>query len=75
VSGAAVALRIVLPGAMAAGVPFEVAHPAIARLCWRPNLRVAVWLLRRLLAMRFGAQGAAVGGAAGAHRRAGRGRA
>lgn len=44
---AAVTLRIYLPGAMAAGVPFEVAYPVIAWLCWLPNLIVAEWLLRR----------------------------
>ena len=40
-SFAAVTLRILLPGAMAAGVPFELAHPAIAWLCWVPNLLLA----------------------------------
>lgn len=41
---AAVTLRIYLPGSVAAGIPFEVAYPAIAWLCWVPNL-VAVEVL------------------------------
>lgn len=40
---AAVTLRFLLPGSMAAGVPFELAYPAIAWLCWVPNLLVAEW--------------------------------
>lgn len=43
---AAVTLRIYLPGSMAAGVPFEVAYPAIAWLCWVPNLIVAEVVIR-----------------------------
>jgi uncharacterized membrane protein len=35
---AAVTLRIYLPVSMLAGIPFEVAYPAIAWLCWVPNL-------------------------------------
>jgi hypothetical protein len=42
---AAVTLR--LPGSMAAGVPFGLAYPVIAWLCWVPNLIVAEWVLRR----------------------------
>lgn len=38
---AAGTLRIYLPGSMAAGIPFEVAYPAIAWLCWVPNLVAA----------------------------------
>ena len=38
---AAVTLRIYLPSSMLAGTPFEVAYPAIAWLCWAPNLIVA----------------------------------
>lgn len=38
---AAVTLRIYLPLSLAAGVPFEIAYPAIAWLCWMPNLLVA----------------------------------
>lgn len=38
---AAVTLRIYLPSSMIAGIPFEVAYPAIAWLCWLPNLIVA----------------------------------
>jgi uncharacterized membrane protein len=44
---AAVTLRLYLPSAMAARIPFELAYPAIAWLCWIPNLIVAEWLLRR----------------------------
>lgn len=38
---AAVTLRIYLPSSMIAGIAFEVAYPAIAWLCWVPNLIVA----------------------------------
>ena len=38
---AAVTLRIYLPASMMAGIPYEVAYPAIAWLCWVPNLLVA----------------------------------
>jgi hypothetical protein len=38
---AAVTLRILLPLSGIAGIPFEVAYPAIAWLCWVPNLLVA----------------------------------
>lgn len=41
---AAVTLRLWLPGSMASGVPFELAYPAIAWLCWLPNLVLAEWL-------------------------------
>jgi uncharacterized membrane protein len=42
---AAVTLRLWLPAAMAAGVPFATAYPVIAWLCWMPNVAVAeaVW--------------------------------
>jgi hypothetical protein len=38
---AAVTLRIYLPSSMIAAIPFEVAYPVIAWLCWVPNLVVA----------------------------------
>jgi uncharacterized membrane protein len=38
---AAVTLRIYLPLALAVGAPFSIAYPAIAWLCWLPNLIVA----------------------------------
>ncbi|PPJ43922.1 MULTISPECIES: DUF2306 domain-containing protein [unclassified Pseudoxanthomonas] len=38
---AAVTLRIYLPSSMIAGIPFELAYPVIAWLCWVPNLLVA----------------------------------
>ena len=45
---AAVTLRLYLPASVAAGLPFEIAYPAIAWLCWVPNLIVAeVLVLRR----------------------------
>ena len=40
---AAVTLRIYLPLSLLSGVPFELAYPAIAWLCWVPNLVVAEW--------------------------------
>ena len=43
---AAVTLRVYLPlGLGPLGVPFEQAYPAIAWLCWVPNLILAEWLL------------------------------
>jgi len=44
---AAVTLRIYLPVSILAGVPVAVAYPAIAWLCWVPNLSMAEWLLRK----------------------------
>ncbi|MFT4794965.1 MAG: putative membrane protein [Paracoccaceae bacterium] len=45
---AGVTLRLMLPvGPMAFGLPFDAAYPAIAWLCWIPNLIVAEWVLRR----------------------------
>ncbi len=38
---AAVTLRIYLPSSMLAAIPFEVAYPVIAWLCWVPNLVAA----------------------------------
>ena len=40
---AAVTLRIYVPLSLLAGVPFDLAYPAIAWLCWVPNLVVAEW--------------------------------
>lgn len=42
---AAVTLRLYLPVGFAAGYEFDVAYPAIAWLCWVPNLLVAEWVL------------------------------
>jgi uncharacterized membrane protein YozB (DUF420 family) len=47
---AAVALRVYLPSALAAGIEFETAYPIIAWLCWVPNLLVAEFLIGRSLA-------------------------
>lgn len=44
---AAVTLRLWLPASVAAGVPFELAYPAIAWLCWVPNLLAAETLFNR----------------------------
>jgi len=44
---AAVTLRIYLPLAFASGIPFEIAYPAIAWLCWVPNAIVAEWMFVR----------------------------
>jgi len=42
---AAVMLRIYIPLSFAFGIPFEQAYPAIAWLCWLPNVAVAEWAL------------------------------
>lgn len=42
---AAVTLRLYLPASSMLGVPFESSYPAIAWLCWVPNLIVAEWLV------------------------------
>ncbi|MGH8185991.1 MAG: DUF2306 domain-containing protein [Steroidobacteraceae bacterium] len=43
---AAVTLRLYLPLSLIAGVPFTIAYPPIAWVCWVPNLLVAEWLVR-----------------------------
>jgi uncharacterized membrane protein len=43
---AAVTLRLYLPLAGLLGIPFALAYPAIAWLCWIPNLLVAQWMIR-----------------------------
>lgn len=40
---AAVTLRILLPVSGISGIPFALAYPAIAWLCWIPNLLLAEW--------------------------------
>jgi hypothetical protein len=45
---AAVTLRIYLPLSLAAGMSFDVAYPAIAWLCWVPNIIVAERLVARM---------------------------
>lgn len=66
---AAVTLRVYLPLASVAGIPFEDAYRAVSWLCWVPNLLVAeAWLVpragdfrlpapRRQLLHRSGAEG------------------
>jgi uncharacterized membrane protein len=44
---AAVTLRLYLPTSAALGIPFDIAYPGVAWLCWVPNLLLAEWLLRR----------------------------
>jgi len=44
---AAVTLRVYLPSSQVLGMPFSMAYPAIAWLCWVPNLIVAEWVVRR----------------------------
>ena len=44
---AAVTLRLYLPASAIAGVRFEDIYPAIAWLCWVPNLIVAEWFIKR----------------------------
>lgn len=43
---AAVTLRILLPSAQLAELPMALAYPAIAWLCWVPNLLLAEWVVR-----------------------------
>jgi uncharacterized membrane protein len=45
---AAVSLRLELPLAVAAGVDIAWAYPAVAWLCWVPNLLAVEWLRTRL---------------------------
>ena len=42
---AAVTLRIYLPASQMLGVSYDAAYPAIAWLCWVPNLIVVEWFL------------------------------
>lgn len=44
---AAVTLRLWLPASIASGIPFELAYPVVAWLCWVPNLLAAELLLRQ----------------------------
>lgn len=44
---AAVTLRIYIPMSIALHISFEDAYPAIAWLCWVPNLMVAEWAIVR----------------------------
>jgi uncharacterized membrane protein len=43
---AAVTLRLYLPASQIAGIPMAMAYPAIAWLCWVPNLVAAEWFVR-----------------------------
>jgi hypothetical protein len=40
-TAAAITLRMYLPLSFALKIPFEIGYPAIAWLCWVPNLLVA----------------------------------
>lgn len=44
---AAVSLRLYIPLFLASGVPFELAYPVIAWICWVPHLLIAQWWLHR----------------------------
>lgn len=44
---AAVTLRLYLPASAVAGVPFEDFYPAVAWLCWVPNLILAEWCRKK----------------------------
>jgi uncharacterized membrane protein len=46
---AGVMLRLWIPGLLAGGIPFDVAYPVVAWLCWVPNLVVAEVLFRASL--------------------------
>jgi hypothetical protein len=47
---AAVTLRLYLPLSASLGIPFATAYPAIAWLCWIPNLAAAQWVIRSRIA-------------------------
>ena len=49
---AAVTLRLYLPLSMVTGIPFQLAYPIIAWMCWVPNLVIAEWLFNRKAAAR-----------------------
>ena len=42
---AAVTLRVYLPLSQIAGIPFDEAYPAIAWMCWVPNLIIVEWFM------------------------------
>jgi hypothetical protein len=44
---AAVTLRIYIPVGLAAGIDYSTSYPAIAWLCWVPNLLAAEWIVAR----------------------------
>lgn len=44
---AGVTLRVILPVQLLTGTSIEVAYPAVAWLCWVPNLAVAEFVIRR----------------------------
>jgi uncharacterized membrane protein len=46
---AAVTLRLYMPASIASGIAFETAYPAIAWLCWLPNLVLAELAFNRKL--------------------------
>jgi hypothetical protein len=54
---AAVTLRLWLPASMVSGIPFELAYPVIAWLCWVPNLVAAEILFNRPRSAALLAQG------------------
>jgi uncharacterized membrane protein len=44
---AGVTLRVILPVQLMVGISIDVAYPAVAWLCWVPNLVVAEYVIRR----------------------------
>jgi uncharacterized membrane protein len=52
---AAVTLRLYIPLSALLGIPFGLAYPAIAWLCWVPNLIAAEWFVVGPVARRRGA--------------------
>jgi len=48
-----VSLRILLPLSGLSGIPFATAYPAVAWLCWIPNLLLAEWILAGQITPRF----------------------
>jgi uncharacterized membrane protein len=56
---AAVTLRIYIPASVIAGVPFEKVYPAIAWLCWVPNLILVEWYAPTTPSERYVSEGSA----------------
>ncbi|MEP4926153.1 MAG: DUF2306 domain-containing protein [Hyphomicrobiales bacterium] len=44
---AGVTLRVILPVQLLGGISIDVAYPAVAWLCWVPNLTVAEFVIRK----------------------------
>ena len=70
-TAAAITLRLYLGVALGFRLPFTAAYPAIAWLCWTPNLVAAEILLRRAVRRSGSGRFAARGPAAAASIRSG----